>query len=128
MAEPRRIDRDWLFNESICDEYGLIGVVDALHVPSGTIVELDGRAFHGPQRFQSDRSRDQRFAAAGYLVIRFTWEDLDVRMDHVEAVIRRAISIRMYGPRKTTSAGKPLHVAPRQRRAADAQVEQGEVA
>ena len=41
------------------------GDVDALHVASRTVVELDGRTFHGPDRFQSDRTRDQRLVAAG---------------------------------------------------------------
>ncbi len=79
----------WAFNQRVTDATGLVGVVDAIHVGSRVIVELDGRAYHGPDRFQSDRTRDQRLAALGYVVLRFTWEDLARRPDEVRAIIRR---------------------------------------
>lgn len=41
------------------------------------IVEVDGYVTHGSRRaFESDRRRDQVHAAAGYLVIRITWQQL----------------------------------------------------
>lgn len=86
---------EWAFNVEVGDESGAIGIVDGLHVPSRTIVELDGRKFHGADRFQSDRSRDQRLTAAGYVVLRFTWDDVLNRPDHVREVIRRVVAQRM---------------------------------
>jgi very-short-patch-repair endonuclease len=51
------------------------------------IVEVDGYGTHGSRRaFESDRRRDQVQAAAGYLVIRITWRQLQ---DEPLAVIAR---------------------------------------
>jgi very-short-patch-repair endonuclease/predicted transcriptional regulator of viral defense system len=41
------------------------------------VVEVDGLAFHGSARaFVGDRRRDAELAAAGYRVMRFTWQDV----------------------------------------------------
>ncbi len=85
----------WLFNHEVRDRDGVIGVVDALHVPSRTVIELDGQRFHGEKRFQADRSRDQRLVAAGFAVLRFTWTDVDRRGPYVLEVVRRAIHARL---------------------------------
>ncbi|MCU0262318.1 MAG: endonuclease domain-containing protein [Candidatus Nanopelagicales bacterium] len=90
----RGLGAGWAFNVPIHDRDGLIGIVDAVHAASRTIVELDGRAYHGEDRFQHDRTRDQRFAALGYLTIRFTSDDVRRRpRDFVER-IRRAVALR----------------------------------
>lgn len=87
----------WRFNVDIHDDRGFVGRVDALHEASATIVELDSRRFHGEERFQSDRTRDQRLAALGYVVIRLTWDDVEHRpMDAVER-IRRTVAVRTRG-------------------------------
>jgi very-short-patch-repair endonuclease len=86
--------RGWAFNTEVTDDAGPVGIVDALHAESRTVVELDGRRFHGEQRFQGDRTRDQRLAAAGYVVLRFTWDDIDRRPDHVREVVLRTIAVR----------------------------------
>ncbi len=57
------------------DAWGLVGRVDALHVRSRTVVELDGRAYH-ENSFQYDRTRDQRVAVIGGLSVRITHEDM----------------------------------------------------
>lgn len=85
----------WTFNVDIADGRGLIGPVDALHEEFRIVVELDGKRFHGPDRFQLDRTRDQRLVALGYVVLRFTWDDLERRPDEVQAIIRRTIAQRM---------------------------------
>lgn len=42
------------------------------------IVELDGHAFHANRAaFDSDRERDRKLAAAGFVVIRVTWKQLE---------------------------------------------------
>lgn len=97
----------WEFNVDIYDRNGFVGRVDALHRRSGVIVELDGRGFHGDDYFQSDRTRDQRLAALGFVVIRFTWEDVDTRpMDVVERT-RSAVAVRTREGR--TSPWQPPH-------------------
>jgi Protein of unknown function (DUF559) len=85
----RELGPGWVFNVEIHDEDGLVGVVDAAHWASRTIVELDGRAYHGGARFQSDRTRDQRLAALGYVVIRLTWDDVTRRR---AAILKRIAS------------------------------------
>ena len=84
----------WEFNVPIYDSDGLVGVVDAFHRATGTVVELDSRAFHGPDRYQPDRTRDQRLAALGHVTLRFTWEDLDRRPEQVWARIRQTLAVR----------------------------------
>ncbi len=90
----RALGSGWEFNVPIHDADGLVGVVDAFHRATGTVVELDSRGFHGPDRYQPDRTRDQRLAALGYVTLRFTWEDLDRRPDQVWARIRQTVAVR----------------------------------
>lgn len=84
----------WRFNVDVHDGAGFIGRVDAIHEYSMTVVELDGRRFHGPDAFQSDRTRDQRLAAMGYVVLRFTWEDVEKQPWEVVECIRRTLRVR----------------------------------
>lgn len=84
----------WEFNVPIYDSTGLVGVVDAFHRATGTVVELDSRAFHGPDLYQPDRTRDQRLVALGHVALRFTWEDIDRRPEQVWARIRQTLAIR----------------------------------
>jgi very-short-patch-repair endonuclease len=59
------------------------------------IVEVDGYATHGSRRaFESDRRRDQVHAAAGYLVIRVTWQQLQAEPLAVIARIAQAMAQR----------------------------------
>jgi very-short-patch-repair endonuclease len=90
----RSISGGWQFNVDVSDGQGVVGPVDAVHEGSGIVIELDGKRFHGPDRFQRDRTRDQRLAAMGYVVLRFTWEDLEQRPDEVLAIIRRTMAHR----------------------------------
>jgi very-short-patch-repair endonuclease len=92
----------WRFNVDIHDEHGFVGRVDALHVATGTIVELDSRRFHGEDRFQLDRTRDQRLAALGFVVIRLTWDDVEQRPMEMVERIRRTVAVRARAPRRPT--------------------------
>lgn len=91
----RSIAGGWRFNVDVSDGRGVIGPVDALHEGCGIVIELDGKRFHGPERFQLDRTRDQRLVAMGYVVLRFTWADLEERPDEVLAIIRRTMAQRL---------------------------------
>ncbi len=92
----QQVGSGWQFNVSLYDSDGFVGAVDAFHPATGTVVELDSRTFHGPDRFQPDRTRDQRLAALGYVTLRFTWEDLERRPDQVWARIRQTLAVRAH--------------------------------
>ncbi|XBH21541.1 type IV toxin-antitoxin system AbiEi family antitoxin domain-containing protein [Jonesiaceae bacterium BS-20] len=72
----------WEANVPVRDEYGIIGRADVLFLKQRVVIEVDGYTYHGPDRFQADRTRDNRLIAAGYRVLHFTWEDL-TRRPHV---------------------------------------------
>lgn len=62
-------------------------IVDFLWERERVIVETDGRETHEtPVAFQSDRRRDQVLVAAGYRVVRVTWDQIHGER---EAVLRR---------------------------------------
>ncbi|MGB7981257.1 MAG: DUF559 domain-containing protein [Candidatus Nanopelagicales bacterium] len=84
----------WRFNVDVHDGAGFVGRVDAIHDEAMVVVELDGRQFHGPENFQSDRTRDQRLIAMGYVVLRFTWQDVEQRPWEVLARIRATLRVR----------------------------------
>jgi len=67
-----------------------IGRVDFWY--DGVVVEGDGFAFHSDRdAFREDRRRNNACAAAGLLVLRFTWEDVHRRPDEVVATVRSAL-------------------------------------
>ena len=56
--------------------------VDFVWRDRGVVVEVDGRAYHANARaFGRDRRRDAVLSAAGYRVVRVTWEDITRRRD-----------------------------------------------
>ena len=56
------------------------------------VVETDGWQGHsGPHAFQGDRTSSNALQLAGWLVLRFTWEDLTVRARRVAATVRAAL-------------------------------------
>jgi hypothetical protein len=82
----------WRFNEPLHDASGVVGIIDAINRRSRLAVEVDGRRFHGDDRFQADRSRDQRLVALGFTVVRFTWDDVRGNPDMVRRILRSALS------------------------------------
>jgi hypothetical protein len=67
----------WTANVTINDHAGIVAVVDLLFERARVIVEIDGWATHGSRAaFVRDRQRQTRLAAAGYVVLRVTWDDL----------------------------------------------------
>ena len=71
----------WQANVTVRDRDGVIGAADVLFEAERLVVEVDGRAFHGPERFQADRERRNRLVLAGYRVLHVTWHDLTRRPD-----------------------------------------------
>ncbi len=70
-------------------------VADFLWAERRLVVEVDGYLFHsGKASFESDRRRDQVFAAAGYTVIRVTWAQLWSEPLAVVARIAQALAAR----------------------------------
>lgn len=70
-------------------------LVDFLWEEASVIVETDGRETHEtPTAFQSDRRRDQFLAAAGYRVLRVTWNQIHGERAAVLERIGRAVSPR----------------------------------
>jgi very-short-patch-repair endonuclease len=58
------------------------------------IVEVDGYGTHGNrQAFEADRRRDQAHVAAGYVVIRITWRQLENEPFAVTARIAQALAM-----------------------------------
>lgn len=56
------------------------------------VVELDGFAFHADRgRYRSDRRRINALGLAGWLVLRFTWEDVLGAPNGVVASVRKAL-------------------------------------
>jgi very-short-patch-repair endonuclease len=83
----------WSCNLEVTDRSGLIGLVDLAFPAIKLAIELDGRAWHVDRdRFQHDRTRQNRLVAAGWTVLRFTWEDVAHRLDTVLADISAAVA------------------------------------
>jgi very-short-patch-repair endonuclease len=82
----------WQANVPLADGTGLIAVVDVLFAAARLVIEVDGFAAHRErERFVSDRRRHNRLVAAGYTVLRMTWDDLRDRPDVVLTQIRQSL-------------------------------------
>jgi hypothetical protein len=69
-----------------------IGRVDFAWPGERLVVETDGFAFHTDRRaFREDRRRGNRLQLAGWLVLRFTWEDVVDHPDEVVNAVRQAL-------------------------------------
>jgi very-short-patch-repair endonuclease len=67
-------------------------VVDVLFASRRLVIEVDGWSTHGGREaFQRDRSNGNALTAAGYVVLRFTWDDLTRRPEAVLATIQAAL-------------------------------------
>lgn len=72
--------------------------VDFLWREGQVIVEIDGLAYHGSKAAQQrDRRRDAALQAAGYVVMRFTWQRLVQEELTVLVEITRALTLRTAG-------------------------------
>lgn len=79
--------------EVVLGDGDVIGRVDCYWRGARVVVELDGRRFHdGLSARESDRSRDNRLMAAGWRVLRFTWDDLKDRPTQTVGLIWDALA------------------------------------
>jgi hypothetical protein len=63
------------------------------------IAETDGWHVHGSRRsFEDDRARDAALAALGYVVVRFTWRQLERRPLLVAARLAQVLAVRVAVP------------------------------
>ena len=70
----------------------MVGEVD-LVVAGRVVVELDGLAYHsGRREFREDRRRDRELALQGYVVLRFTAEDVLEDLVRLVATVRAALA------------------------------------
>ena len=70
----------------------LIGRVDFAWPSRRLVVEVDGFAFHADRRsYRRDRRRQNALELAGWLVLRFSWEDVLTNPSYVTESVRAAL-------------------------------------
>ena len=67
--------------------------VDFRVVGTPIVIECDGWRYHGREReqFERDRDNDAEFAAHGWIVLRFTYRTISTRPGRVAGQIHKAI-------------------------------------
>lgn len=71
------------------------GRVDLAYPEQEILIEGDSIGWHdNPEAFQLDRSRDNLAALAGWISLRYTWEDVTQRPAKIVAEVSAALSIR----------------------------------
>ena len=83
----------WTANASLLEALGVAAVADVYFPAVRLVLEVDGRAAHSSDRFQSDRTRQNALIVAGCTVLRYTWRDLEDQPARVAAQIRRTLTM-----------------------------------
>ncbi len=74
---------------------GRIGRVDFAWPSARLVVEVDGFAFHADREsYREDRRRSNALQRAGWVVLRFSWEDVVHTPQLVVAAVREVLSHR----------------------------------
>ena len=86
----------WRANHAVRDVSGrVVAEIDFAHEDLRIAIEVDGRAHHSDRRsFERDRARQNLLVVAGWLVLRFTWEQITQRPEEVLAAIDAAVRMR----------------------------------
>ena len=71
------------------------GRVDLSYPDQEILIEGDSIGWHdNPEAFQMDRARDNLAALAGWIYLRYTWEDITQRPAKIVAEVSQALSVR----------------------------------
>jgi hypothetical protein len=71
---------------------------DDAYPESKLAIEWDSRSWHSQRSaMRSDRRRDREAALHGWILIRFTWQDVTERPDEVSSTVRTLLAKRMVG-------------------------------
>lgn len=87
----------WARNFPVRDgTHRVIAEIDFAHLGLRIAIEVDGRAHHtGRIAFERDRERQNMLMLQGWLVLRFTWEQITQRPDEVLAAVLAAVAQRV---------------------------------
>ena len=80
---------------TIEDQDGWVGRVDLADLPRRIVVEADGATHLEKHQLERDHARDGRLVVDGWIVLRFTWEQVMRRPEWVRRILARAIAQRM---------------------------------
>lgn len=76
------------------DRDGWVGRVDVAYPDQRLLIELDSRRHHAASSdLESDRRRDNQLVAAGWRVVRITWEQLTQRPAEVVGLLSRLLGL-----------------------------------
>ena len=90
----------WRPNHPLWSNGELACVIDVAFPDRRIAIEVDGMAHHiDSERFTRDRRRQNRLVLDGWLILRFTWEDLVERPAYVIREIRAALAGTAAQPR-----------------------------
>jgi hypothetical protein len=81
----------WRAGVSLLELIGVPAQADVYFPDIRLVIEVDGRRGHAESRFQSDRTRQNALVAAGCVVLRYTWADLQDRPTAVVAQVRAMV-------------------------------------
>lgn len=85
----------WIPNFPLLDNGNIIAELDFARPDLKLCLEVDGRAYHSDAvSFRRDRERQNQLVLKGWLVLRFTWEQITKEPAAVVAAIRKAIRLR----------------------------------
>lgn len=89
----------WVPNHPILDSLGrVLAEIDFALLHLRVAIEVDGRAYHSDRTsFERDRERQNLLVLDGWLVLRFTWEQITQHPEQVIAAIIRAVEWRSAG-------------------------------
>lgn len=87
----------WVANHQLHVNGRLFAELDFALLGLKICIEVDGRAFHSDDKaFQRDRDRQNQLIGLGWLVLRFTWEQITKTPDRVITQIQAAIVQRQH--------------------------------